>query len=151
MKRIALFVALISITVACSKYKDISVEDAQYGNFSMQSTSKFTLTLDIKVNNPTKRKITITEGILDIFLQDRNVATLSVGAPTIIASKSNVYHQLLLNGTIKDFMALTGINFNNSDLLEQFDVEGFLKAKAGVAGKKINIERTSFKNLLQSL
>jgi len=151
MRKIALFVALIFITVACSKYKDIRIEDVRPGDISFQSTSKIALTLDVKINNPTKSKITITDGTLEIFQQNRNLGTLSVSAPTVIAPKSNDYNQLKLNLTVKDFMALIGINLNNPDLLEQFDVEGFLKVKAGAVGRKINIERTNLKNMQQSL
>jgi len=151
MKKIALFVALIFITVACTNYKDISIEDVRYGSLSAQSTSKIILTLDVKINNPTKKKLTITDGTLELFQQNRNLASLSVGSPTVIAPKSNEYNQLVLNITLKDFMAFLGINPNNPDLLEQFDVEGFLKVKAGAVGKKINIQRTNFKNLHQNL
>jgi len=152
MKKIVLFVVLLFITLACSsKYKDVSIEDARVDNFSFQSTSKIILTLGIKVNNPTNKKLTITNGTLDLFQQNRNLATLSVGDPTIIPPKSNEYSQLVLNVTVKDLMALIGINPNDSNLLNQFDVEGFLKVKAGVASKKIKIERTKFSNLLQSL
>jgi hypothetical protein len=71
----------------------------------------------------------------------------------IIAPKSNDYNRLVLHVTIKDIMALAGLSIsaNNSDLLEKLDVEGFLKVKAGAAGKKLKIERTNFKNLLQYL
>jgi len=153
MRKIALFLGLIFITAACTKYDDISIEDVRPGNFTLHSTSKFTLTLDIKVNNPTKRKITITDGTLEVFQQNRNLGTLSVGAPTVIAPKSNDYNQLVLNGTIKDIMALFGIRFSAdmSEMFDMFDVEGFLKVKAGVAGKKLKIDRTNFKNLLQGL
>ena len=151
MRKIALFVALIFITVACTNYDDIRVEDVRYGGLSAQSTSKIILTLDVKINNPTKKKLTITDGTLELFQQDRNLATLSVSNPMVIAPKSNEYNQLVLNVTVKDFMALLGIKLNSNDFLEQFDVEGFLKVKAGAAGKKLNIPRTNFNNLLQSL
>ena len=151
MRKTALFVALICITVACTNYDDIRVEDVRYGNLSAQSTSKIILTLDVKINNPTKKKLTITDGTLELFQQNRNLATLSVSNPMVIAPKSSEYKQLVLDVTVKDFMALLGIKLNSNDLLEQFDVEGFLKVKAGAAGKKLNIPRTNFKNLLQSL
>ncbi|MDR0295851.1 MAG: hypothetical protein LBH91_06710, partial [Prevotellaceae bacterium] len=122
MKRIALFVALIFITAACTNYDDIRIEDARVDDLSFQSTSKIILTLGLKVDNPTKKKITITDGTLELFQQNRNLGTLSVSAPTVIAPKSNDYNQLVLNVTIKDFMALLGIDINSSNLLDQFDV-----------------------------
>jgi LEA14-like dessication related protein len=139
------------MTVACStNYKDISIEDVRVDNFSFKSTSTILLILDVKVNNPTKKKLSITDGSMEVFLQDRNVGNLFVSSPTVIAPKSNDYNKLVLNGTIKDFMALIGINLKDKQLLEQFDVEGFLKVKAGAAGKKLKIEKTNFKNLLQN-
>ena len=151
MKKIAPFLSLIFMTVACStNYKDISIEDVRVDNFSFKSTSTILLILDVKVNNPTKKKLSITDGSMEVFLQDRNVGNLSVSSPTVIAPKSNDYNKLVFNGTIKDFMALIGINLKDKQLLEQFDVEGFLKVKAGAAGKKFKIEKTNFKNLLQN-
>lgn len=152
MKKIAFIAGILFIAMACSnKYKDISLEDARIDDFSFQSTSKIILTLGIKVNNPTKKKLTINEGILELFQQNRNLATLSVSGTTAIAPRSNEYNKLVLNVAIKDFMALMTINPNDSNLLHQFDVEGFLKVKAGIASKKLTIQRTNFSNLLQSL
>jgi len=88
---------------------------------------------------------------LELFQQNRNLGTLSVSQPAVIPPKSNEYTPLVLNVTVKDLMALMNINLSADDFFEQFDVEGFLKVKAGMAGKKIKIERTKFNNLLQSL
>ncbi|MCL2098202.1 MAG: hypothetical protein FWH23_05530 [Bacteroidales bacterium] len=152
MKKILLFVGVIVIaTVSCTNYKDVSFEHVGTEDVSFQSTSKINLILGLKVNNPTKKKLTLTEGTLELFQQNRNLGTIVVSEPMVIAPKSNDYKQLKLNVTIKDFMALIGINMSDSNLLEQFDVEGFIKVKAGMATKKLNVQRTNFNNLLQSL
>jgi len=134
MKKILLFVGVIVIaTVSCTNYKDVSFEHVGTEDVSFQSTSKINLILGLKVNNPTKKKLTLTEGTLELFQQNRNLGTIVVSEPMVIAPKSNDYKQLKLNVTIKDFMALIGINMSDSNLLEQFDVEGFIKVKAGMA------------------
>jgi LEA14-like dessication related protein len=154
MKKIALFISLLLLTAACSNnYRDISIEDARPEDVSFQSTSSVMLTVGLKVNNPTNKKLTITEGIVELFQQNRNVATLTVSEPAEIAPKSNEYNRLVLNVAIKDLMALAslaGMDMNSTNMLEQFDVEGFVKVKAGIARKKVNIERTNAKNFLQS-
>ncbi len=151
MRKLFLFCVLLFTVYSCANYEDINVVDVRVDNLSFQSTTQITLTLGVKVDNPTKKTITVSDGELGVYRGDEKLADMTLSTPTVIAAQSNEYNQLALQVEVKNIMALAGLNTNDSKLLEQFDVEGFLKIKSGAASKKIKIDRTSFKNLLLSL
>lgn len=150
--RKSLFLCFLLLTfISCANYEDISVVDVRVDNISFQSTSQIMLTLGVKVDNPTRKTLKISDGVVDVFRGEQNLATMSVSEPATVAPKSNDYNRLTLQVQVKDLMALAGLNAHDSAVLDQFDVEGFLKVKSGIASRKLKIDRTNFKSLLQSL
>jgi len=142
---------LLFSVISCTKYDDISIVDVRVDNISFQSTSQILLTLGVKVDNPTKKTLVLREGILEVFRNEQNLATMTVSDPAIVAPKSNEYNKLVVQVRAKDLMALYSMSMSGNISPESFDVEGFLKIKAGTASRKMKIDRMNLNDLLQSL
>ncbi len=151
MRKSLLLGFLSLMLISCTNYKNVSVVDVRVDNISFQSTSQIFLTLGVKVDNPTGKKLTIDQGILNVFRDEHNLATLTVNDSITIAPKSNEYNKLEVHVEVKDLIALANLNVKDSKALEQFDVEGYLKVKSGLFSKRLKIDRMNFNDLLKSL
>ncbi len=105
MRKSLLLGFLSLMLISCTNYKNVSVVDVRVDNISFQSTSQIFLTLGVKVDNPTGKKLTIDQGILNVFRDEHNLATLTVNDSITIAPKSNEYNKLEVHVEVKDLIA----------------------------------------------
>ncbi len=151
MKKSLLLGFLSLMLISCTNYKNISIVDIRPDNVSFLNTSQVLLTLGVKVDNPTGKKLTLDQGILEVFRDGQNLATLTVNDSITIAPKSNEYNKLEVLVEVKDLIALVNLDMNDRNTLEQFDVEGYLKVKSGLFSKRLKIDRMNLNDLLKSL
>jgi LEA14-like dessication related protein len=151
MKKIILLCSILFIAVSCTKFEEISIEDARVKNPTFLSMTDISLSLSLKVNNPNKQAIDITDAELDIWLEDTYLGYMEIMEKVTIPGNSNDYIDIPIEVTIKNLTALTVMNGVADNLLDKFEVTGFIKLKSGALRKKHNVTKTTIINLLRSI
>ena len=142
---------IASFTTSCRPIDDINITGIK--NISLKGLNKniINLSLDLEIDNPNNRKITVTEVQFNAWLNNRELGTMRSSENIVIlpCSKSTYPIQIDVElRTIADALRLFTTPTNN--LLSQIEVEGFIKGRSFPIRKKIDIPRQPFTSLTKS-
>jgi LEA14-like dessication related protein len=151
MRKIILFLLVFVVVSSCVKIEEINVKDANIENVSFKTMTNISLNLVLKLENANKKKIIIDDMELDIWMGDTYLGLIESTEKTTLMPQFNGNVAIPLQVTIKNLTALTTIGNKFNNVLDKFEVTGFVKVKAGAFTKKHKITKTSIKNLLRSL
>jgi LEA14-like dessication related protein len=111
------------------------------------------LSLDVEIDNPNTRKISITQIELKTWLNNREIGNFRI-VETIklipCSRKAYIVPVEIELLTIADAFRLA-TSGSIETLLDRMEVEGYIKGKSFPVKKKIEIPRQPFKNLAKSL
>jgi LEA14-like dessication related protein len=151
MKKIILFLFALVVLSSCVKLEEINIKDANIENVSIKTMTNISLDLVLKIENTNKKKIIIDDMELDIWTGDTYLGLIESTEKTTLTPQFSGKLAIPLQVTIKNLSALTTIGNDFDNILNKFEVTGFIKVKAGAFTKKHKVTKTTIKNLLQSL
>ncbi|MDR0692202.1 MAG: hypothetical protein LBF69_04100 [Prevotellaceae bacterium] len=151
MKKIILFSLLLLTVSSCVKLEEIKIKDAKIDNVSIKTMSNISFNLVLKIENANKKNIIIDDVELDIWLGETYLGLLESTNKTTLPSQFNGDFAIPLQASISNLAALTAIGSNFDNMLDKFEVIGFVKVKAGAFTKKHKVTKTTIKDLLRSL
>ncbi|MDR3350565.1 MAG: hypothetical protein LBN98_02805 [Prevotellaceae bacterium] len=146
----ALLLFLLPSCVA--SLEQVRVESYGVEDVVFAGASRITMTLSIKVHNPSTRKLTLQHAAFDVLDSDAPVARLRLLEPVEIPASSDVSCALPVELEITNMLALLtgGIDLRNPQL-DDLLVNGSLQVKAGLLRKTVNIRKKTVGQLLKEL
>lgn len=146
-----LLIALIALS-GCGKVNDISIKGIDGVKLKGIKQNVVLLNLDVEVDNPNTRKISITHIEFKAWLRDRELGKLRVNEHIKLEpcskKKYTVPVEIELRTMADAFKLFSG---SIDDLLDSIEVEGFIKGKSFPVRKKLVVNRQPFRNLATSL
>ena len=152
LKYIAIPLTII-LLASCGRINEINVKQINEVKFRGLKQNVILLSLEVEIDNPNTRKITITDIELKAWLNNREIGDFRITEKIKLTPCSlkpyNVPVEIELR-TIADAFRLMSSGSIES-LLDRIEVEGFIKGKSFPARKKVALPRQPFKNLATSL
>lgn len=146
------FASILLLLASCGRVNDINVKGISGVQLRGISKNVVMLNLDVDVENPNKRKITITHIEFQAWLRDRELGKFRITESIKLAPRSNCRYTVPVEielRTIADaFRLVTG---SVDDLLDIIEVEGYIIGRSFPVRKKIEVARQPFKNLANTL
>lgn len=152
IKTIFYFIFFIIILSGCGKVNEIKVIGIKNVQLKGLQKNVIKLNVELEVDNPNRRKITITHVNFKAWLNARELGTLeTTESIKLIPCSQNLYPvtvEIKLR-TAADALRLMAGSFD--DILNRIEVEGYIKGKSFPVRKKIVVERQPFSNLSKTL
>ena len=152
LAKIFFSVILVALLASCGRVNDISITSIGEVKLRGINKNKVMLNLDVEVDNPNRRKISITHIVFKAWLRERELGifktTEAVKLVPCSKQKYSVPVEIEFRTMADAFRLATG---SIDDLLGSIEVEGYIKGKSFPVRKKIVVNRQPFKNLANSL
>ena len=136
------FLYLITLT-SCGRFSEIIVGDISSVTFNGFEENALVVTLTVPVDNPTTRKITITDFDTKLFMNDQYLGIVTSKEPVIIKPRTNEIHNVTLDVHLANFfgMALNLMNLQKGQKV-LFRLEGRVSARSLLMKRKIPINES---------
>lgn len=147
-----LFAALAMLISSCGRVNDINVKGVSDVKLRGLKKNVVMLYLDVEVDNPNKRKITISHIEFKAWLRDRELGEFRISEPIKLIPRSQQKYTVPVEielRTIADAFRLATSPID--DLLDNIEVEGYIKGRSFPVRKKIMVKRQPFRNLANVL
>ncbi len=152
LKSISYFIFILLILSGCGKVNEIKVVGIKNVQLKGLQKNIIKLNVELEVDNPNPRKITITHVNFKAWLNSRELGTLQTTEKIkLLPCSKNAYPvcvEIKLR-TAADALRLMSGSFD--EMLNKIEVEGYIKGKSFPVRKKIVIERQPFSNLGKTL
>lgn len=153
MRRIAILVLVFSsmlVLGGCGKFEDVAIHGMKSFKLRGIKDGRILINLTLNIENPNKRKITISRIYLKAWMNNRELGVLKNSEKIVMKPNSREDYEVpveIVLRTPADIFKLTNIS---QDILKELTIEGFIKGKAFCISKKVNIEKQPFSKLLNS-
>lgn len=136
-KIIPLLLAVFLLAAGCTDYRKISVEDVSVSSFRFKSTSTAEIVLDVLVDNPTRRTVSLETGDLVLYKEGKDFVLFELdGVPSAPPETRGVVKFLVRARVVDPLAAIAaGLNFRTWHK-EDFTLNGKIMVKMEGAGKK---------------
>jgi LEA14-like dessication related protein len=134
----------------CGRFEKISIHGMKGVKFRGMKDGKILLNLNLEVENPNNKKITISKIYLKAWMNNRELGVLNSTKSIVLKAKSREEFQIpveIVLRTAADVFKLMNIK---EDLLNQLTIEGFIKGRIFCISKKLKIEKQPFTKLVNS-
>ncbi len=147
-----LIVFTLSFLSGCGKMNEIRVTGLKEVSLKGISKNIVQLSVGVEIDNPNNRKITITEIMFKAWLNNRELGTLRVTDPIVIAPCSRNTYPALVELELRSVAdALRLLTTPPSDILEKVEVEGYIKGRSFPLRRTVEVTRQPFSNLSKSI
>jgi LEA14-like dessication related protein len=150
--RTFLFIVVILSATGCSKVNDIEVRGVKDVRLKGLKQNVVHLSMNLEVDNPNTRRITITHVNFKSWLNQRELGTLEISQNIVLLPCSRGSYPVDVEiklRTVADALRL--MSGSIEELLNKIEVEGYIKGKTFPFRKTVRIERQPFSNLSKSL
>ena len=151
MRKIVLFVCVLLTASSCIKLEEITIKDAKIENVSFNTMTDIRLNLVLTVENANRKDIVVDDAELDMWIGDTYLGLIETAEKITLPPRLNGRLALPLRVSITNLSALTSIGNDFDNMLDKFEVTGFVKVKAGALTRKHKVTKTTIKNLLRGL
>jgi len=144
---------VLTLFSSCGNYNDISITSFNNVKFRGLNQNTILLSFDIEVDNPNRRKISVTDIEFNTWINDRELGTFRITETiklTPCSKRGYVIPAEIQLKTIADAFKLATSGSMES-MLDRLEVEGSIKAKSFPVRKTIKVNRQPFRNLASSL
>ncbi|NVO10411.1 MAG: hypothetical protein HXX16_10660 [Bacteroidales bacterium] len=134
----------------CGRFEKISIHGMKGVKFRGMKDGRILLNLNLEVENPNNKKITISKIYLKAWMNNRELGVLNSTKSIVLKAKSREEFQIpveIVLRTAADVFKLMNIK---DDLLNQLTIEGFIKGRIFCISKKLKIEKQPFSKLVNS-
>lgn len=154
MRRIMLILsAAVMLLTGCTDYRQVRVEEVSLDSFRFKGTSSAVITLEVKVDNPTARTISV-ESVDAVLLREGKEFvrfTLQEAVHAAPGTESDVL--LPVNASVLDPVAIitAGLNFSSWNL-EDYVIDGRMTMCAdGKMRKTVRLREVPLKDIVNSI
>ena len=153
MKKLFLFLLLSTLLLqGCSSYKQISLEEVEFGKMKITALTKGKVNLTLKVNNPTRSTFKVTS--IDGYLKNGAIEFARVSLPEEFQVKPGTPATAVvqLDVEVSDPLALltSGLSLNSLKA-ENFTVDAYMTIKKGGISKRLKIKDVPLRQLMEKL
>ena len=153
MKKLFLFLLLSALLLqGCSSYKQISLEEVEFGKMKITALTKGKVNLTLKVNNPTRSTFKVTS--IDGYLKNGAIEFAKVSLPEefLVKPGTPVTADVQLEIEVSDPLALLTSGLSLSSLkAENFTVDAYVTIKKGGISKRLKIKDVPLRQLMEKL
>ena len=153
MKKLFLFLLLSTLLLqGCSSYKQISLEEVEFGKMKITALTKGKVNLTLKVNNPTRSTFKVTS--IDGYLMNGAIEFAKVSLPEEFQVKPGTpaTADVQLEIEVSDPLALLTSGLSLSSLkAENFTVDAYMTIKKGAISKRLKIKDVPLRQLMEKL
>ncbi|HNS31171.1 MAG TPA: hypothetical protein PKN54_03775 [Candidatus Cloacimonas acidaminovorans] len=154
LKVIGFFIPIAFLLLTgCGKVNDISIKEINEVKLRGLKKNKIMLNLELVIDNPNTRKISITDIEFKVWMNDRELGDFRITEHVKLIPCSRQPYSIPVEIeliTMADaFKLATSGSFEN--FLDRIEVEGYIKGSSFPVRRKITIERQPFINLKNSL
>lgn len=147
--RITIFFIIVILSASgCTKVNDIDVRGVKDVKLRGLKQNVVLLSMNLEVDNPNTRKITITHVNFKSWLNQRELGTLEISQKIVLLPCSRGSYPVDVEiklRTVADALRL--MSGSIEELLDKIEVEGYIKGKTFPFRKTVKIERQPFRNL----
>lgn len=134
----------------CGRFEKITIHGMKGVKFRGMKDGRILLNLNLEIENPNSKKITISKIYFKAWMNNRELGVLNSTKSTVLKAKSREEFQIpveIVLRTTADVFKLMNIK---EDLLNQLTIEGYIKGRTLCISKKIRIEKQPFSKLVNS-
>lgn len=145
MKYFSFLLIIIStfFMVGCTEVQDAEIGDIEGLKVSNISGNSVTLEMLVPIHNPNSFRFKITNIDLDVEINGSVVGNISNNNKIVVPAKSYHKHKIKLDVKLKDALQGGAVIFNTlMGRSQKLTLKGFIKARAFVITKKIEVEKT---------
>jgi LEA14-like dessication related protein len=138
-----LLIPLVFSLTSCFTYEEVKLKDIKSLKILEFSGEKLKIESQLQLMNPNSYSIKITDSQFDVYIKNEKIGVAKIDSPVKIEANSDEYKKVKISSTIEkgQFNMLTGIvamsAFGKNEI--NFKLDGFVKAKAMLIQKKIDI------------
>lgn len=153
MRRLTALMLILSTMLllgGCGKFEKITIHGMKGVKFRGMKDGRILLNLNLEIENPNSKKITISKIYFKAWMNNRELGVLNSTKSTVLKAKSREEFQIpveIVLRTAADVFKLMNIK---EDLLNQLTIEGYIKGRTLCISKKIRIEKQPFSKLVNS-
>lgn len=147
------FGLVLVVVSSCGRYNDIFVKGVSHVQFRGLQQNVVLLSLEVEIDNPNTRKISVTGIEFNAWLSGRELGEFRITEPIklIPCSKGTYVVPVEIKlRTIADAFRLVSSGSIES-LLDRIEVEGKIKGKSFPVRKTFRVVRQPFRNIATSL
>lgn len=134
----------------CGKFEKISIHGMKGVKFRGMKDGKILLNLNLEVENPNNKKITISKIYFKAWMNNRELGVLNSTKSIVLKAKSREEFQIPVEIVLRTAADVFKLMTIKEDLLNQLTVEGFIKGRIFCISKKLRIEKQPFSKLVNS-
>jgi len=146
-----ILVAIIMLLASsCGKFESIAIHGMKDLKFRGMKDGCILVNITLDIENPNKRKITISSIHFKTWLKNRELGTLKNSKKIVLKPNSReeieVPIEIVLRTPADAFKLMT----IKEDILNQLTIEGFIKGRVMCISKKMRFEKQPFSELAKS-
>lgn len=153
MKKLFLFLLLSTLLLqGCSSYKQISLEDVEFGKVKITALTKGKVQLTLKVHNPTRSTFKVRS--IDGYLKNGAIEFAHISLPEEFLVKPGTPSKadVLLDVEVSDPLALLSSGLSLASLKgENFTVDAYVTIKKGGISRHLKIKDVPLRQLMEKL
>ena len=132
------------LLTSCISYEDVEITRVVSTDVKKYSSESMEVEIVLQINNPNDYKISITNSDLDLFLNNSEIGKATIKGKIVIPKKSNEGHRFTVKLNNKDLAAKTMPVILSAALggSVKLKVNGYIKVRAKMIGKKVPVEFT---------
>jgi len=146
------FIAIISVLIlgSCGKSEDIAIHGMK--NFKVRGVQNghILINLNLSIENPNNRTITISKIHFKAWLKNRELGTLNNSKKIVLKPNSTEDYEIPVEITLRTQADIFKLMNLKGDILDQLTIEGFIKGRSLCFSKKVKIEKQPFNELVKS-
>lgn len=135
---------------SCGKSDDIAIHGLKGFKIRGVQNGHILINLNLKIENPNKRTITISKIHFKTWLKERELGTLNNSKKVVLKPNSNEVYEIPIEITLRTQADIFKLMNLKSDIFEQLTIEGFIKGRSFCFSKKVRIEKQPFTELVKS-
>lgn len=135
---------------SCGKYEDIAIHGMNGFKLRGIKDGSILINLNIDIENPNNRKITISKIHFKAWLNNRELGTLKNSKKIVLKPNSREEYQVPIEIVLRSSADIFKLMNIKNDILNQLTIEGFIKGRVMCVSKKIRIEKQPFTQLAKS-
>lgn len=137
---------IVLLLTSCLKFEEVEIKDIKQIKFEEFGNQSLTLAADIKIENPNSFSISLVDSEFDLYIKDEKIGVGEIISDLKLPSQSNAYYDVMIKSEFSELKANTIVSLMQASLFSKkkipFRVSGFIKGKALMITKKIELEHS---------
>lgn len=146
VKQALYFLTLVVGLSSCVNFEEVEITDIKQIKVEEFGSKALTMAAEIKIENPNSFSIKLVDSEFDLFIKNEKIGKGRIISDLKLPNESNEYYDIKIRSEFSDLKANTLMSLMRSSIFAQqkvpFKVKGFVKGKALMITKKIELEHS---------